>query len=592
MSANGRIRRRLGTQWQRGVEWFNALGLSENAVLLVFGVAIGIVGALGVAVFYGLIDASYALFYRAFDRTLPQAAGALHRPILTAAALFAAWWLMQRFGAGHDGLNIPDVQLAVARRAGHIPTGPALARTAASAVTIGGGGSAGSEGPVAVLGATVGSVLGRSFRFDAARMRVLVGAGVAAGISAAFGAPLTGAFFALEQILGSLAVGAFPPVVVSAVVAAVLSQTLFGAHPGFPIPLDHGQATVPELVLLYPLLGVATAAMGVFFIRAYYGVQDLVRASRLPAAAVAALGGFGVGVLVLGSGGLLVGSGHLALPPGLFGGMAWWALAALALGKGVATALTLSTGGSGGLFTPALYMGAATGGSFGVAAAALLPGMVADPEVYALVGMGAVLVAALDAPLTGILIVFELTNDYAIVPPLMLTTMVSLLVARRFQRDSLYSLWLRKRGERIEHGTDRAVLGSLRVADAFDPDPQVIGQTATVSQLMEHLGRGGQTDFPVVDGDLKVVGMVSVSELGRIARDHADLIGVLMAADVAAPVDPVHPGDSLFETIRRMGARGVSTLPVVEGSTRRLLGVIDRGHVLAVYERTIAGQET
>ena len=207
------------------------------------------------------------------------------------------------------------------------------------------------------------------------------------------------------------------------------------------------------------------------------------------------LGGFGAGALVLGSGGLLVGSGHLALPAALFADMAWWALLLLALGKVMATSLTLSAGGSGRVFTPCLYIGAATGGAFGLGAAALLPGMVADPEVYALVAMGALVLAATDAPLTGILIVFELTNDYNIVLPLMLTTVVSYLVARRFQRDSLYSTWLRRRGESIERGTDRAVLGQLRVSDAFKR-ARMIGETETVSQLLEHWRWADNWIFP------------------------------------------------------------------------------------------------
>ena len=229
--------------WDAFIRWFNGRGWSENAILLVFAVVIGTAGALGVVAFYKLIDLAFTVFYRWPAEGIPRLEQAVYRPLLTAAGLAAAWWIMRRFGRGHDGLNVPDVQLAVARRGGDIPTRPALARTAASAVTMGGGGSAGSEGPVAVLGSAIGSWLGRAFLFDPSRVRVLVGAGAAAGISAAFNAPLAGAFFALEEVLGSLAVGAFPPVVVSSVVAAIVSRTFFGNHPAFPIPEDTVTAT-------------------------------------------------------------------------------------------------------------------------------------------------------------------------------------------------------------------------------------------------------------------------------------------------------------------------------------------------------------
>jgi CIC family chloride channel protein len=273
----------------------------------------------------------------------------------------------------------------------------------------------------------------------------------------------------------------------------------------------------------------------------------------------------------------------------LFGGGAWWLLLGLALGKIVVTALTFGMGGSGGVFTPALYVGAAAGGAFGVAAAGFFPDVVAHPQAYALVGMGALVVATLEAPLTGILLVFEITGDYAIVLPLMLTAGVAHVVARRLQPLSLYGVWLDRRGEALTGGRDATLLGTLTVADAFDPDPPVIGQAATVAQLLDHLQPGAGTHFPVVDDALRPIGMVGVTELGRLARDEADLAPILLAADVANPIEPVHPGDSLMEALRRMGARGISTLPVTDPATGRLVGVIDRGHLLAAYEAALAG---
>ncbi|HEX6939973.1 MAG TPA: chloride channel protein [Longimicrobiales bacterium] len=579
--------RLAGGLWQRVIDEFNALGLSENAILIAFAVAIGVAGALGVVAFYRLIDlAHHALFVWPGER-LGRSGLPLYRPLLTAAAFALAWWLMKSLGRGHQGLNVPDVQLAIARRGGIIPARPALVRTAASAVTLGGGGSAGSEGPVAVLGSAIGSLLGRAFRFDASRVKILVGAGAAAGISAAFNAPLTGAFFALEEMLGSFAVGAFPPVVVASVVAAVVSRSFFGNHPAFPIPMEYGYALHREVFLFYPLLGFLAGLVAVLYIRAYFRAETLSTKLPLPAWAVPWLGGAIVGTIVLASRGMLVGFGHLAVRLEVFGLMPWYALAALAIGKIAATAITLNSGGSGGVFTPSLYIGAATGGAFGVAIASLFPGLELHPEAYALVGMGAVVAAATDAPITGILIVFEMTNDYAIVLPLMLATVIAYVVARRLEPDSLYSGWLRRRGESLEHGADRDVLAGLCVADAYDADPQVIGHAATVAQLLEHLGRGEQTEFPVVDDELRFVGVINVADLGRLARDYADLTGLLLAADIAHPAQTVAPDDSLLDAIRKMGVRGAGALPVVDPDTGRLLGLISRASILALYERTV-----
>lgn len=584
-----RLPRAVRRAWLRTLARFSDRPLSENTVLLAFAVAIGLAGALGVALFYGLIDLAYLLLFDTFGARVPASFEWVRRPLVTGAGLAAAWWVMRRFAPGEDGLNVPDVQVAVARRGGVIPARPALARTAASALTVGGGASAGSEGPVAVLGATVGSALGRLFRVEPGRMRILVGAGAAAGISAAFSAPLAGAFFALEQILGSLAVTAFPPVVVASVVAAVATEGIFGANPAFAVVVQHGPPLAREVLLLYPLLGVLTGVLGALFIKMHYAALDGGERIPGPAALRPWLGGALVGVAATATGGLLVGTGHLAIPELLFGGAAWWVLLGLALGKIAVTALTFGAGGSGGVFTPALYIGAAAGGAFGVGAAALFPGSVPHPEAYALVGMGALVVATLEAPLTGILLVFEITGDYAIVLPLMLTAGVAHVVSRRLQSASLYGVWLQRRGEDLTGGRDATVLASMTVADAFDPDPQVIGEAATVTQLLEHLRPGARTHFPVVDGDLRPVGMVGITELGRLARDEAHLAPILLAADVADPVEPVHPDHSLLDALRRMGTRGVSALPVTDPVTGRLAGVLDRGLLLAAYERALAG---
>ncbi|HYC31639.1 MAG TPA: chloride channel protein, partial [Gemmatimonadales bacterium] len=499
-----------------------------------------------------------------------------------------AWAIMRGPGMGQDGLNIPDVQRAVAREGGRIPVKPMLARTAASAVTLGSGGAAGSEGPVAVLGATVGSFMGRAFRSDPARTKVLVAAGAAAGISAAFNAPLAGAFFALEEILGSLAVGAFPPVVVASVVAAVVSHSFLGDNPAFPIPEEYGYLLQRELLLFYPALGVVAGLVSALFVRVFFGLDAYVKRLRIHPAVIALTGGAMVGLLVLLSGGLLVGHGHLAVHLEVFGRMSWQALALLTLGSIVATSITLNTGGSGGVFTPSLYVGAATGGAFGAALVQLFPGLDLRPEAYALVGMGAVVAAATAAPITGILLVFEMTNDYEIVLPLMLATVVANLVARRLEPDSLYSGWLRRRGERLQHGTDRDVMTGLRVADAYDHAAAAVSDSASLDLLLAHLGRGAYTDLPVVDDERRLIGIITLADLGRLAGSR-EVPHDLRAADVATEAEWVTPADSLLEATRRMGVRGTPSIPVIEPATRRLLGVVSRAHILALYERTVAG---
>ena len=578
-----------GQAWRRLVSWFNGLELSENAILIAFSLAIGVLSALGVAGFYKSIDLAFALFYRLPGELVPRLAAFAYRPVLTAAGLAAAWWFMKYIGRGHDGMNVPDVQLAVVRRGGIIPPRPALARTVASAITIGAGGSAGSEGPVVVFGSAIGSLCGRTFGFSPDRMRVLVGAGAGAAISAAFNAPIAGAFFALEEILGSLAVTAFPPVVVASVIAAVISRALFGNHPAFPIPIEYSYGLAREVFLFFPLLGVVTGAVAALFVRVFFGVETLIKRIRLPRWVIPWLGGGLVGVLVVISHGLLVGYGHLAVHLEVFGRMPWYALALLALGSIVATSVTLNAGGSGGLFTPSLYVGAATGGAFGVALAQLMPNAAIRPEAYAIVGMGALVAASTHAPITGILLVFEMTNDYALVLPLMLATVISYVVGHRLERDSLYSGWLRRRGERIEQGTDETTLSSLRVRDAYDEHARIVRERDDVGQLLDHLGHDEQLVFPVVDADGRLCGVIDIGALGSVAKDYGNLSSLVLAIDLAHATETVTPNETLLDATRRMGVRGVSAVPVVDSQTNRVLGLLSRHHVLAAYERSLAG---
>ncbi len=584
------VRSAIAEAWARFVRWFNRRGLSENAILLGFAVVIGVLTALGVVLFYRAIDLAFAAFFRWSAVALPQTARLAYRPVVTGASIALAWLVMRRLAGGHDGMNVPDVQLAVVRRGGDVPVRPALARTLASAITIGGGGSAGSEGPVVVLGAAIGSWLGRTFRFTPERVSVFVGCASGAAISAAFNAPLAGAFFALEEILGSLSVASFSPVVVASVIAAVVSRAFFGNHPAFPIPQQYGFGSVGEVLVLYPGLGILTGLVSVMYVRIYFAADQAHQwaRKRLSGAWLAWLSGALVGLLVWVSGGLLVGYGHLALHAEMFGRLAWYALLALALGKILATAITLTGGGSGGVFTPSLYIGAATGGGFGALLAHAAPALGVSPSAYALVGMGGVIAGATDAPITAVLLVFEMTNDYGLVLPLMITVVLAHAVARRFEPDSLYSGWLRRRGESIVHGADRDVLAGVLVRDAYEPSPRVIPEDAPLPVLLDYLGATDQPCFPVVDAAQRLVGVITVTELGRLAADVHGVGSLIRAVDVAEASEVVAPTDSLYEAVRQMGVRGVGALPVVDPSSGRIFGLITRGHIVTAYDRGLA----
>lgn len=586
------------TGWRRAVSpsrldpllrWFQSRSWDEGALLMSAGAVIGLAGGLGVVLFYLLIDASYQVFVVWPERHIHALTTILLWPLLTSLGLWCAW-LLVRHGHTGEGQNVPDVQLAVAKRGGIIAPRPVMVRTLASAVTLASGGSAGSEGPVAVLGAAIGSLLGRALRFQSRNLKILVGCGAAAGIAGAFNAPFAGAFFALEEVLGSFSVGAFSPVVIASVVGALTSRTFLGEHPAFHMPVS-GDAHPIANVLLYPLLGLACGAASALYV--HLSAIAPRQFARLPGPPWMrpVVGGLIVGTIVALSSGILAGNGHLAIPQSVFGGMAWYALLAIALAKIVATAVTLGSGGSGGVFTPTLFIGAALGGGVGVMLQGIVPGNVIHPEAWALVGMAGMVAGATRAPLTAIFIVFELTNDSAYIIPLMIVAVIAFASSRRWSRYGLYDGWLAARGEYIAHGADQALLDRLHVADALDAQVERVAPDVALDEVAGAMGRSQRSAIPVVELDGSFVGLIDQHELREALMQRADAPGLILAEDLAEPLEPLHPTQSLRDALGAMNARGRDALPVtetdIESGQERFAGLLGRSDVLRVYEREL-----
>ena len=553
---------------------------------MAIGAAMGVSAGLGVVCFYKLIDGAYFLFAKWLGGRLEPFVHAVSLPLITAAGTLAAWAIV-RHAKIPEGQNVPDVQRAVAKRGGSIPGRPVIIRTIAAALTLGSGGSAGSEGPVAVLGAATGSGLGRLFQLRSRWVKILVGCGAAAGIAGAFNAPFAGAFFALEEVLGSFSVGAFSPVIVSSVVGALTVRTFLGTHPAFAVP-TFGETPALAIVFLYPLLGLVCGLVSALYVKTYFGAADLARRIPGPPALVPIIGGLVTGTIVVASRGLLVGDGHLAIPAEVFGGVVWYALLLLALAKIVTTSVTLGFGGSGGVFTPTLFIGAALGGGMGRVMASLVPAIPLHPERWAMVGMASLVAGAARAPLTAMFMVFELTDDYTIVPPLMLVTVLALYVSRRFVPYGLYDGWLEQRGEHIAHGADRRLLERMRTGDSMVHDAPTVDVLASLATITSAAARARHGAIPVLE-DGRLVGLIVYEDIRDVLLDRGELAPLLIAADLAAPVEVVTPSDSLRVALSRMNARAVDAIPVVDSDqSRRYLGVLSRADLLQAYERELA----
>jgi CIC family chloride channel protein len=573
--------------WLRTLDWFKKQDFDEGATLMVLGALVGLASGLGVIAFYGLIDLSHFVFIRWPEARLPRYAHAVYQPLLTALGVLAAWLVVRRAGIP-EGQNVPDVQLAVAKRDGVIRAYPVIVRTIASAFTLGSGASAGSEGPVAVLGASLGSSLGRRLRLHPRHSKILVGCGAAAGIAGAFNAPFAGAFFALEEVLGSFSVGAFSPVVIASVVGALTVRPVLGDHPIFQLasaPDTHVIASA----LLYPVLGVACGLVSALYARLYLAAPRFIQRLPGPPSLRPFVGGALTGLIVLGSGGLLAGNGHLAIPGVVFGQLAWYALIALALAKILATVVTLGSGGSGGVFTPTLFIGAALGGGLGVLGAMVVPGALIDPRAWALVGMAGLVAGATRAPLTAIFMVFEMTDDYSYVVPLMIVAVTAYATARRYAPHGLYDGWLAARGEHLAHGADQAIMERLSVGAIIDAHARTVGPEATVDDVIQAASESRHGVIPVVEADGTLVGMVTHHSLRAAIIARGDLARLFLAEDLAEPVEVLQPGESLRSALAAMNTRGMDALPVVDGRvTPRFLGLLTRADILIAYERELS----
>ena len=565
-----------------------AVGSDEQTQLLTLAVVIGAAAGASVVAFYKAIDLVQGWVLRgALRLPIPDA---LLIPLFVAAGLVACRLLVNWWAKGSPGENIPDVMYRVTVKGGVIRFGPVLAKTLAAALVIGTGGSVGAEGPVVVLGAATGSRIGRWLKASPNRLRTLVGCGAAAGISAAFNAPIAGVIFGIEKILGAAGGMALAPFVVASILAATVGRAVFGNHPVLALPAAFAINSPWEL-LLYVGLGIACGLVAVLYSRGVWKAQDAFARLRAPWVQVL-LGALLIGGLDLAFRADLWGHGHETIDLGVMMGRSALFLLALAAAKLAATAFTFAAGGTGGVFTPALYIGATLGAAYGVASHQLFPMSAESPGALALVGMAGLVAGATHAPLTAIMMVFEMTGDYGLILPLMLTSVLAYGIARRLHPESIYTEWLVRRGVVLAQGADAAVLARVSVHECLNPRPTTIPAEATLEDIKRLIHESRQTTFPVTDGSGSLLGMLSSVAVREALADGAALGGLVMAADLVTPeVDPVTTDDTLLTALRRFGKRDADALPVVDaGHRERLVGLLNRQDLLGAYERALTAE--
>lgn len=585
-------------QGQKLLAWLDRHGVSESGVIMLTALLVGTGGGFGAVVFRWLIQSVQTISYDGLGGLLSGIAPyhLLIIPALGGAVFGPLIYYLAREAKGH---GVPEVMAAVALNGGRIRPVVAVVKSLASAICIGTGGSVGREGPIAQIGSALGSTVGQVLKLSDERISNLVACGAGAGIAATFNTPIAGAIFALEVILGQLHVLYFGAVVIAAVTADVIAHIFLGDERAFIVPA-YTMVSPWELVF-YALMGIIAALAAVTFTKLLYLSEDLWERLRFPEMFKPVLGGLLLGAVGIFSAKIngfprVFGVGYESISQALLGQLALQMSLILLVAKLLATIITLGSGGSGGIFAPSLFMGALLGDVFGQAVNHFFPAITAPPGAYALVGMAAFFAGAAHAPVTAIIILFEMTHDYRIILPLMLTTVMSTMVSRIVSRESIYTLKLARRGIHLEQGQDVDVMQNVTVGEVMTTDIEPVPMDMSMTELADRFERTHHHGFPVVDDEGNLVGMVTLQDLERARAQGAQGAREGMAfqgktvADIATTEGllVVYPYDMMWKALRLLGTRDLGRLPVVEEEgSRKLVGVVRRSDIVRAYTRAI-----
>lgn len=571
--------------------WMELHSIPDSSLMIVTSLLVGLTAGFGAVGFRKLIEVIQKLSFQDFASFL-NGIGPYHLVIIPAIGGAVIGPIIYKFAREAKGHGVPEVMEAVALRGGRIRPQVVFVKAISSAICIGTGGSVGREGPIAQIGSAIGSTLGQVFRLSEDRIRTLVACGAAGGISATFNAPIGGALFAMEVILGKLQVTNFVSVVISAVIADVIGQTFEGNVRAFNIPAyTMGN---PSELFLYALLGILAAIFAVAFTRFLYLSEDLWDKVPLPEYLKPMIGGALLGILGLLTFKLngiprIFGVGYETITDALTNSLSFQVVVLLLFLKILATSLTIGSGGSGGIFAPSLYMGAMLGLGFGNIIKAVFPEIPASPGAFSLVGMAAFFTGAAHAPITSILILFEMTNDYKIILPLMFATVVSTLVSRIISKESIYTLKLTRRGIHLDQGQDIDVMQGITVSEVMDSNIQPVSPEMSLEKLSNLFSKTHHHGFPVIDENERLIGVVTASDL-----DRQMLIGNLPGKTVSDICTKSNllvalPNEPVWKPLKTMSALDIGIVPVIKDpESRNLVGVVRRSNIIRAYNHAIA----
>ncbi len=566
--------------------YVNRITMTEHLFMIIIAIIIGIAAGFGAIGIRSLIKEISDIAFSGEGTLLERiiAAPWYVKVIVPAAGGLIVGPLIYYFAPEAKGHGVPEVMQSILLKGGFIRPRVAFIKALASSVTIGTGGSVGREGPIIQIGASIGSTIGQFFKVPSRRMKTLVGCGAAAGIAAAFNAPIAGALFAVEIILMDFAVSRFSPIVISSVMATVISHSFEGDFAAFSVPPYH--LSNPLEIFFYFILGILSAVVSWIFIKVLYFSEDLWdNKFKVPEYLKAAIGGLIIGGIAL-SFPQIMGVGYDSINWALSGESLWYLALILIFVKIFATSITLGSGGSGGIFAPSLFMGAMVGAFFGYIVNTLFPGITAGSGAYALVAMGGLVAGTTRAPLTAIIIVFELTKDYNIILPLMVTCIISTILSAKFSRESIYTLKLLRRNIKIKNRAEVNIMKSIYVKDIYSRQFDVIPENMDFQSVVKLLIKKNRPYLFVHDLNGNLMGIISIHNIKEWMFELENLQFVCIAGDIAdKKIQRVTLDDTCKTVLEKMRLCSYDGLPVMNtGNPDRQIGVIWRKDVDDAYK--------
>ena len=487
---------------------------------------------------------------------------------------------------GRRPQGVAQVIEASALKGGRMSLFVGIKAAMASAASIGVGASVGREGPVVHLGATIGSSIAQRLRLGRSLTRTLLGCGVAAAVASSFNAPVAGTFFALEVVVGHYALSAFAPIVIASVTGTIVSRAVFGAFPAFILPQQWVIASLWEFPA-FAILGAVSALAAILFMKSIMFTEDVIQRTKTPLWLRPAIGGLLVGLMAIAFPQVL-GVGYGATDAALQELYPLWLLLALIVLKTVATSISLASGFAGGVFSPSLFIGAMVGGAYGVIATHAFPEFSSGHGAYTMIGMGAVAGAVLGAPISTIIMIFELTADYELTIAVMIATVIASLITQQMHVRSFFVWQLARRGINIAGGQESGLLRDLRVQEIVDPSYDSIRDTASLPEARAKLNDASWGCLYVLNESGRLVGTMTFSNLENYTFDTSK-DDVLKVTDLATAHPSVLASDDDLESAIEQHLREKEPhLPVVDSRDAMIMIGISHEHaVLASYQKAL-----